>query len=190
MSGVPGVAFGDRVLVRDRHGRRRTGQVIRSGRDVVLVQVFEGTEDLDLENTWVRFLDEPFRMAVTREMLGRVFNGIGEPQDDRPPLISADRRSVNGAPTNPAARAYPREFMQTGISAIDGLNSLVRGQKLPIFSGSGLPTTDWRRRSCARPSCRARNRASPWCSPPWVSPTVMPVSIRKSSRPAGCWATW
>ncbi len=139
MSGVPGVAFGDRVLVRDRRGRRRTGQVIRSAREVVLVQVFEGTEDLDLENTWVRFLDEPFRMAVTREMLGRVFNGIGAPQDERPPLISADRRSVNGAPTNPAARAYPREFMQTGISAIDGLNSLVRGQKLPIFSGSGLP---------------------------------------------------
>ncbi len=139
MSGVPGVAFGDRVRVEDLHGRRRTGQVIRSGHDVVLVQVFEGTEDLDLENTWVRFLDEPFRMAVTRDLLGRVFSGIGEPQDGRPPLIAMDKRSVNGAPTNPAARAYPREFMQTGISAIDGLNSLVRGQKLPIFSGSGLP---------------------------------------------------
>jgi len=139
MGGVPDVSFGDRVLVRDLHGRRRTGQVIRSGREVVLVQVFEGTEDLDLENTWVRFLDEPFRMAVTRDLLGRVFSGIGEPQDGRPPLISAEKRNVNGAPTNPAARAYPREFMQTGISAIDGLNSLVRGQKLPIFSGSGLP---------------------------------------------------
>jgi V/A-type H+-transporting ATPase subunit B len=139
MGGVPDVAFGDRVSVRDRHGRRRTGQVIRSGRDMVLVQVFEGTEDLDLEHTWVRFLDEPFRVAVSRDLLGRVFNGIGEPRDGRPPLISADKRGVNAAPTNPATRAYPREFMQTGISAIDGLNSLVRGQKLPIFSGSGLP---------------------------------------------------
>jgi V/A-type H+-transporting ATPase subunit B len=139
LRGVENVALGDRVVIRDRDGLRRNGQVIRSSKDIVMVQVFEGTENLDLENTWVRFLDEPFELALSPDMLGRNFNGIGDPRDDRPPIISTLRRNVNGAPVNPAARAYPREFIQTGISTIDGLNSLVRGQKLPVFSGSGLP---------------------------------------------------
>lgn len=139
LKAVEDVALGDRVVIRDKDGRRRNGQVIRTSRDVVLVQVFEGTDNLDLENTWVRFLDQPFELALSPDMLGRNFNGIGEPRDDRPPIISSLRRNVNGAPVNPAARAYPREFIQTGISTIDGLNSLVRGQKLPVFSGSGLP---------------------------------------------------
>lgn len=139
MRGVPGVALGDRVLVRDYRGRKRNGQVIRTSDDVVLIQVFEGTEDLDLERTWVRFLEEPFEVPLSRDMLGRIFNGVGQPRDGRPPLISSIKRNVSGSPMNPAARAYPREFIQTGISTIDGLNSLVRGQKLPIFSGSGLP---------------------------------------------------
>ena len=139
LQNVAGVALGDRVLIRDREGRRRNGQVIRSSNDLVMVQVFEGTENLDLENTWVRCLDQPFELPLSPDMLGRIFNGIGAPRDDRPPIISSLRRNVNGAPVNPAARAYPREFIQTGISTIDGLNSLVRGQKLPVFSGSGLP---------------------------------------------------
>ena len=139
MTAVPGVALGDRVAVRDHDGGVRNGQVILSGRDQVAVQLFEGTDDLDLESTWVRFLDRPFELPLSLELLGRIFSGVGEPRDGRPPLLSRVRRDVNGAPVNPAARAYPREFMQTGISTIDGLNSLVRGQKLPIFSGSGLP---------------------------------------------------
>ena len=139
MSGVPHVQFGDRVIVRDHRGRRRNGQVIRSSNEHVLVQILEGTDDLDLDQTWVRFLEQPFEVALAPDVLGRVFNGVGEPLDDRPPIISRLKRDVNGAPVNPAARTYPREFIQTGISAIDGLNSLVRGQKLPIFSGSGLP---------------------------------------------------
>ena len=139
LQNVAGVALGDRVLIRGREGRRRNGQVIRSSNDLVMVQVFEGTENLDLENTWVRCLDQPFELPLSPDMLGRIFNGIGAPRDDRPPIISSLRRNVNGAPVNPAARAYPREFIQTGISTIDGLNSLVRGQKLPVFSGSGLP---------------------------------------------------
>ncbi|TNF91412.1 MAG: V-type ATP synthase subunit B [Gammaproteobacteria bacterium] len=139
MKNVAGIGLGDRVMIRDKDGRRRNGQVIRTSGDLVMVQVFEGTENLDLENTWVRFLDEPFEISLSPDMLGRIFNGIGEPRDDRPPIISSVRRNVNGAPVNPAARAYPREFIQTGISTIDGLNSLVRGQKLPVFSGSGLP---------------------------------------------------
>ncbi len=139
MRGIDGVAYGDRVAVRDQAGRLRNGQVIRCSDEAILVQVFEGTDGLDPEHTWVRFLEEPFDIALSRDLLGRELSGIGQPRDQRPPLASRLRRSVNGAPTNPAARAYPREFIQTGISAIDGLNSLVRGQKLPIFSGSGLP---------------------------------------------------
>jgi len=139
LRGVDNVAYGDRVAIRDRDGHLRNGQVIRTSSDVVLVQVFEGTYSMDLENTWVRFLDRPFELALSPDMLGRNFNGIGDPRDGRPPIISSIHRNVNGAPVNPVARAYPREFIQTGISTIDGLNSLVRGQKLPIFSGSGLP---------------------------------------------------
>ncbi|MEW8013942.1 MAG: V-type ATP synthase subunit B [Candidatus Sedimenticola endophacoides] len=136
---APRVAFGDRVLIRDHRDNKRNGQVIRSTREEVLIQVFEGTGDLDLESTWVRFLDQPLEIPLSPELLGRVFNGIGEPRDGRPPIVSSLRRNINSAATNPAARTYPREFIQTGVSTIDGLNSLVRGQKLPIFSASGLP---------------------------------------------------
>ncbi|MCP4287881.1 MAG: V-type ATP synthase subunit B [Gammaproteobacteria bacterium] len=139
VEGVSNIAFGDRVLIRDYRKRKRNGQVIRSRENDVLIQVYEGTDDLDLENTWVRFLDQPLEISLSPELVGRVFNGIGEPRDERPPIVSNIRRNVNGSPINPAARTYPRKFIQTGISTIDGLNSLVRGQKLPIFSGSGLP---------------------------------------------------
>jgi len=139
LRGVPNVALGDRVLVRDHSGRMRNGLVIQTSQEMVLVQVFEGTSDLDIDTTWVRFLEEPFELPLSPDLLGRVFNGIGQPRDGRPPLISSLTRNVNGSSVNPAARAYPSEFIQTGVSTIDGLNSLVRGQKLPIFSGSGLP---------------------------------------------------
>jgi len=121
MRSVQGVALGDRVQVRDHRNRKRNGQVIRTSNEVVLIQVFEGTEDLDLERTWVRFLDEPFAIMLSPALLSRVFNGIGQPRDQRPPVIAALKRNVNGTPVNPAARAYPREFIQTGISTIDGL---------------------------------------------------------------------
>ncbi len=139
VQGIDAVAFGDRVEVRCEDGPTRNGQVIRAGLDHALIQVFEGTDDLDLETTWVRFLDEPLEIALSPEILGRVFTGLGNPKDNRPPIVSRTRRNVNGQAINPAARAYPREFIQTGVSTIDGLNSLVRGQKLPIFSASGLP---------------------------------------------------
>ncbi len=139
LRGVSEVALGDRVIVRDSIGHKRNGQVILTSQTIVMVQVFEGTQGLDLDSTWVRFLEEPFELPLSPDLLGRIFNGIGTPRDGRPPLISNLTRNVNGSPVNPTARAYPREFIQTGISTIDGLNSLVRGQKLPIFSGSGLP---------------------------------------------------
>lgn len=139
LKGGSDAALGERVAIRDIDGNIRNGQVIRTSEDLILVQVFESTDHLDIENTWVRYLDEPFELALSPDMLGRNFNGIGQPRDNRPPIVSSLVRNVNGAPVNPAARAYPREFIQTGISSIDGLNSLVRGQKLPVFSGSGLP---------------------------------------------------
>lgn len=139
MANVPGIAAGSRVGLVDHAGRQRHGQVIRTSDEAVLVEVFEGTDDLDLARTWVRFAGEPYRLAVSRDMLGRVFNGAGRPRDGRPPIVSGERRDINGSPLNPSARAYPREFIQTGLSAIDGMNSLTRGQKLPIFSGGGLP---------------------------------------------------
>jgi V/A-type H+-transporting ATPase subunit B len=139
VEGVLDVAFGDRVKIRDHSGRERNGQVILSAESETLIQVFEGTDDLDLDNTWVRFLDQPLTLTVSPGLLGRVFNGIGEPRDDRPPIVDGEARGISGSAINPAARSYPREFIQTGISTIDGLNSLVRGQKLPIFSASGLP---------------------------------------------------
>ncbi|MCK5877886.1 MAG: V-type ATP synthase subunit B, partial [Candidatus Marithrix sp.] len=139
LQGVPDIALGDRVLVQDYNGNKRNGQVIQTTKELVLVQVFEGTADLDIENTWVRFLEQPFELPLSPDLLGRIFNGIGQPRDGRPHIISSLKRNVNGSSVNPTARAYPSEFIQTGISTIDGLNSLVRGQKLPIFSGSGLP---------------------------------------------------
>lgn len=139
LQGGADASLGERVAIRDRDGKIRNGQVIRTSESMTLVQVFESTDHLDLENTWVRYLDKPFELALSPDMLGRNFNGIGQPRDNRPPIASGLVRNVNGAAVNPAARAYPREFIQTGISSIDGLNSLVRGQKLPVFSGSGLP---------------------------------------------------
>lgn len=139
LKGGNDAALGERVAVRDKDGQIRNGQVIRTSEDMVLVQVFESTAHLDLENTWIRYLDKPFELPLSPDMLGRNFNGIGKPRDNRPPIVSSLVRNVNGAPINPSARAYPKEFIQTGVSSIDGLNSLVRGQKLPVFSASGLP---------------------------------------------------
>jgi len=105
----------------------------------VVVQVFEGTAGLTLPNTRIRFIGEPLTLAMSREMLGRMFNGLGQPIDGGPPQRSDVQLNVNGLPINPTSRLYPRDFIQTGISVIDGMNTLIRGQKLPIFSGNGLP---------------------------------------------------
>lgn len=139
MQNIAGIAYGDQVVITDHLNQKRNGQVVQTSDQVVMVQVIEGTDNLDLDRTWVRFLQKPYEVALSTDLLGRVFNGIGKPRDQRPPIVSELKRNVNGAAVNPASRAYPKEFIQTGVAAIDGLNSLVRGQKLPIFSGSGLP---------------------------------------------------
>ncbi|MEI8314323.1 MAG: V-type ATP synthase subunit B [Verrucomicrobiota bacterium] len=136
---VRDVGYDELVEIRDPAGNQRLGRVLDISEAQAVVQVLEGTTGLSTQNIRTRFLGESFRLPVTRQMLGRVFDGLGRPIDGGPPPLSADRRDVNGLPINPFARRYPREFIQTGLSAIDGMNALVRGQKLPIFSGNGLP---------------------------------------------------
>lgn len=134
-------AVGYRELVEcvDRQGHVRLGIVLESSTNAVVVQIFEGTSGLTLPDTRVRFVGRPLKLGVSREMLGRVFNGLGQPIDGGPNPRSDIELDVNGLAINPTARQYPRDFIQTGISVIDGMNTLIRGQKLPIFSGNGLP---------------------------------------------------
>ena len=133
------VFYNETVCVRDRKGEKRIGKIVDINEKAVVVQIFGSTTGLDLDETSFEFLDQPLELRVGDGLLGRVFNGLGEPIDGYPAIVSDKKMNVNGYPINPYARIYPRDFIQTGISAIDGMNSLVRGQKLPIFSGSGLP---------------------------------------------------
>ncbi|OYT45985.1 V-type ATP synthase subunit B [Thermoplasmatales archaeon ex4484_6] len=142
VEGVKGASYGEVVKVRSPEGNIRLGQVLEAHMDKAVIQVFEGTKGIDTDTTSVRFTGETMKIPVSPEMMGRVFSGTGKPIDDGPPIIPEERRDINGEPINPTAREYPREFIQTGISTIDGMNTLVRGQKLPIFSASGLPHND------------------------------------------------
>ena len=136
---IHNVGYNELVEIKGGHGEGRLGMVLEANEGAAVIQVFEGTTGLSLKDTVVRFRGDPLRLPVSREMLGRVFDGLGRPVDDGPDPITEERWNVNGVPINPTARTYPTRFIQTGISAIDGMNTLVRGQKLPIFSGSGLP---------------------------------------------------
>lgn len=133
------IFYNETVCVRDRNGNERLGRVIDLNEKAAVVQIFGSTTGIDLEESTFEFLDKPLELRVGEGLLGRVFNGLGEPIDGYPEIVSSKFVNVNGNPINPYSRAYPRDFIQTGISAIDGMNSLVRGQKLPIFSGNGLP---------------------------------------------------
>ncbi|MCQ2247656.1 MAG: V-type ATP synthase subunit B [Treponema sp.] len=132
-------SFDEVVYVRDKNGEKRTGRIIDLSEEYAVVQIFGSTTGLDLESTTVEFLEEPMELRVGKGLLGRIFNGLGKPVDGYPEIISDRKINVNGYPLNPYARVYPRDFIQTGISSIDGMNTLIRGQKLPIFSGNGLP---------------------------------------------------
>jgi V/A-type H+/Na+-transporting ATPase subunit B len=133
------ISYGEVAAIALPDGETRTGQVLDISREVAVVQVYEGTNRIDDHDTRVRFTGEPQRLDVSIEMLGRVFDGLGRPRDGRSPVVPEERPDINGMPINPYARDKPADFVQTGVSAIDGLNTLVRGQKLPIFSGAGLP---------------------------------------------------
>jgi V/A-type H+-transporting ATPase subunit B len=139
INAVKGVGYGEVAKITTPDGDERRGQVLEVGENIAVVQVFEGTSGLDVTATSVSFSGETVRLPVSSDMLGRVFDGGGEPIDDGPQIIAEEYLDVHGSPINPYSRDYPRDFIQTGISTIDGMNTLVRGQKLPIFSGSGLP---------------------------------------------------
>ena len=136
---VEGVTYDELGELELPNGEKRRCKVLEVEGDTAVVQLFESAQGINLAGTKVRFLGHPLELGVSEDMLGRVFNGMGEPIDGGPEILADAHRDINGLPMNPAARAYPAEFIQTGVSTIDGLNTLVRGQKLPIFSCSGLP---------------------------------------------------
>lgn len=136
---VSGVGYGELVEIRDSKGRTRHGQVKSLSEKATLVQVFTGTEDLVPNTTKLRFLGKPLEIRLSKNMLGRTFNGLGEPRDGSGETYGGKKVNINGLPLNPMARQYPKDFINTGVSAIDTLTTLIRGQKLPIFSGNGLP---------------------------------------------------
>ena len=139
VEGVEGVKFDELVEIQMQNGEKRRGQVLEIDGDKAMVQIFEGSSGINLKDTKVRFLGRPLSLDVSEDMVGRVFDGMGRVNDDGPELIPEKTLDINGEAINPMARDYPDEFIQTGISSIDHLNTLVRGQKLPVFSGSGLP---------------------------------------------------
>ncbi|OOO63551.1 V-type ATP synthase subunit B [Clostridium tepidum] len=136
---VDGVSFDELVEIELHNEEKRRGRVLEINKDKALVQLFEGSAGINLKGAKVKFLGKPLELGVSEDMLGRVFDGLGNPKDGGPKIIPDKKLDINGTPINPVARNYPDEFIQTGVSAIDGLNTLVRGQKLPVFSGSGLP---------------------------------------------------
>ncbi len=136
---IHNVGYNEVVKIRSPSGEMLTGTVLEASRGKAIIQVFEGTRGLDADKTTVRFTGDTLKLPVSTEILGRVLDGSGNPLDKGPPLTAQDHWDINGSPINPYARQYPRQPIQTGLSVIDGLNTLVRGQKLPIFSGSGLP---------------------------------------------------
>ncbi|WP_055665692.1 V-type ATP synthase subunit B [Desnuesiella massiliensis] len=139
VEGVEGVKFDELVEIEMHNGEMRRGKVLEVNGSKAMVQIFEGSSGINPKGTKAKFLGRPLELGVSEDMLGRVFDGMGRPKDNGPKIIPEKRLDINGEPINPVARNYPSEFIQTGISAIDGLNTLVRGQKLPVFSGSGLP---------------------------------------------------
>ena len=136
---VQGVTYDELAELELQNGEKRLCKVLEVSGDTAVVQLFENSAGINLRDSRIRFLGHPLQLGVSGDMLGRVFNGMGEPIDGGPAILAEEHRDINGLPMNPAARDYPNEFIQTGVSTIDGLNTLVRGQKLPIFSGSGLP---------------------------------------------------
>ncbi|MDY3829293.1 MAG: V-type ATP synthase subunit B [Clostridium sp.] len=139
VEGVEGVKYDELVEIELQTGEKRRGKVLEINGSKAMVQIFEGSTGINLKGTKAKFLGRPLEIGVSEDMLGRVFDGMGRPNDNGPDIIPEERRDINGEAINPVARDFPSEFIQTGISAIDGLNTLVRGQKLPVFSASGLP---------------------------------------------------
>jgi V/A-type H+/Na+-transporting ATPase subunit B len=143
VEGVKGVKYEEMVEIELSDGSKRKGRVLEISEDKAVVQMFEEAQGLEVENSKAAFLGKTMEIGVSKDMLGRIFDGGGRPKDNLPPIIAEKKLDINGAPLNPYSRNFPNDFIQTGISTIDGLNTLVRGQKLPIFSASGLPHSEF-----------------------------------------------
>ena len=182
LEGVQDAFFDEIVEFVVDGNERKIGRIVEIYEDKAVIQVFEGSENMSLKNTHTKLTGHPMEIALSPDMLGRTFNGIGQPIDDLGPIVSTLKRDVNGLPLNPVRREYPRNYIHTGISAIDGLTTLIRGQKLPIFSGNGSSS---RRRSVETPMSSLRS-----CSPPWASSTTSPTSSAILSRKAAWQTTW
>jgi V/A-type H+-transporting ATPase subunit B len=139
VEGVGRVGYDEVVEIIDSRGRTRYGRVLEVGEGLAVIEVFAGTSGLSIDGTRIQFMGQPYHIPVAEEMLGRIFNGLGRPLDGGPEPLADRYADINGAPINPTARVYPVDYIQTGISTIDGMNTLLRGQKLPIFSAAGLP---------------------------------------------------
>ena len=172
--GVEHVTYDELGEIELANGEIRRCKVLEINGSDALVQLFESSTGINLSNSKVRFLGKSMELGVSEDMLGRVFDGLGRPIDNGPQILPDARMDINGLPMNPAARTYPEEFIQTGISAIDGLNTLVRGQKLPIFSASGLPHRLQDRRKYAE-----RTNPSPLYLQRWESHSRNPISLLK-----------
>ena len=188
VQGVENVTYDELGEIELASGEKRRCKVLEIDGGNALVQLFESSTGINLSNSKVRFLGRTMELGVSEDMLGRVFDGLGNPIDGGPEILPEERRDINGLPMNPAARSYPQEFIQTGVSAIDGLNTLVRGQKLPIFSASGLPhgavrlpgaCRIWQPRLRDRRRCAARTNRLPLSSRRWVSPLRKRISFRE-----------
>ena len=161
---VEGVTYDELGEIELPNGERRLCQVLEIDGPDALVQLFDSSAGINLAKSKVRFLGHPLQLGVSEDMLGRVFDGMGNPIDGGPEILPDAYMDINGLPMNPAARNYPSEFIQTGVSAIDGLNTLVRGQKLPIFSGSGLPHAALAARNPCADFARLQRQGN--CPPP------------------------
>ena len=177
VEGVEGVKYEELVEIELQTGEKRRGRVLEINGDKAMVQLFEGSTGINLKGTKVRFLGKPLELGVSESMIGRIFDGLGRPKDGGPEIIPEARMDINGVPINPVSRDYPSEFIQTGISAIDGLNTLVRGQKLPIFSGSGLPHAELAAQIARQARVLGRETSLRWS----LEPSVLPSKKQSSS---------
>ena len=159
---VEGVHYNELVEIKLHDGTTRQGQVLEVQEDKAMVQLFEGSSGINLEKAKVRFTGRPLELPVSEDMVGRIFNGMGKPIDGGPEIIPEKYLDIDGQAINPVSRDYPDEFIQTGISAIDHLNTLVRGQKLPVFSGSGLPHKELAAQIARQATVLNSKKISPW----------------------------
>ncbi|TMS36137.1 hypothetical protein L596_003383 [Steinernema carpocapsae] len=175
-------------------GTKRSGQVLEVTRNKAVVQVFEGTAGIDAKNTTCEFTGDILRTPVSEDMLGRIFNGSGKPIDKGPPVLAEDYLDITGQPINPWSRIYPEEMIQTGISAIDVMNSIARGQKIPIFSAAGLPHNEIaaqivRQGGLVKLPEREHHEETNFAMPLWESTWKQPVSSSRISKRTVPWKT-